>query len=160
MNIRAARPDEAARVCAFYDAVIDHLQGAQFSPGWEKDIYPDGDMLRGFVQRGQMYIGIQDASIACGAVFSPDARDAAALEIHLLAVHPNFTGRGYGRALVNLAREIACAAGAKTIRLDVTQGNLPAEKLYQSMGFCFVKCRRDYFAPDDYMDFREYELHI
>ena len=157
LQLRIARPDETGAVCTFFEEVIDALACAQYSPGWEKDIYPDRAMLEGFVQRGEMYTGEAAGRMACAVVI--DEADAC-VGIHLLAVHPDFRGRGLGKDMVAFAIGEARRRGMEKICLDVTEGNLPAEKLYASMGFAFVKSRRDWFTEDEFMDFREYEYRV
>ncbi|MEU8579926.1 GNAT family N-acetyltransferase [Streptomyces abikoensis] len=46
-----------------------------------------------------------------------------------------FRGRGHGRALMRLAEREALAAGARTIGLNVFAGNVPALRLYESLGY-------------------------
>lgn len=157
LKLRCARPEETGAVCAFYNEVIEGLAGAQYSPDWAKDIYPDRTMLEGYVQRGEMYTGEAAGRLACAVVI--DEADAC-VGIHLLAVHPDFRGMGLGREMVAFAIEAARKRGAEKICLDVTEGNLPAERLYASMGFGFVQSRRDWFTDEDYMDFREYEYRV
>lgn len=160
LNLRIARMDELDCVCTFFDEVIDALEGAQYSPGWEKDIYPDRAMLEGFVQRGEMYVGEAEGKIACAVALNQSAQHENCMEIHLLAVHPDFRGRTLGKAMVEFAVEAARQKAMACIRLDVTEGNLPAEKLYTGMGFEFEKSRRDWFTEEEYMDFREFSYMI
>lgn len=58
--------------------------------------------------------------------------------IHALGVHPQFSGKGYAKALVRKAIELAAENGMEAIRLDVLEGNTPAENLYQSFGFQYM----------------------
>ena len=160
LNLRPARPEENEKIYAFFNAVIDALSDAPYSPGWERDIYPDREMLEGFAGRGEMYIGEAGGNIACAVALNAAPENAAALEIHLLAVHPDFRGKGLGRAMVRFAMEKARQTGMQKICLDVTEGNLPAERLYTSMGFVYQKSRRDWYTESEYMDFREFEYGI
>lgn len=160
VNLRPACPGENEKIYAFFNAVIDAQSSARYSPGWEKDIYPDREMLDGFVSRGEMYIGEADGNIACAVVLNAAPGNADALEIHLLAVHPDFRGTGLGKHMVRFAMERAKRSGMTKICLDVTDGNLPAERLYTSMGFAYVRSRRDWFTEEEYMDFREFEYKV
>ncbi len=58
--------------------------------------------------------------------------------IHMLGVHSDFAGKGLARKMVRFAVEEAKSRGMKAIRLDVLEGNLPAERLYVSEGFVYV----------------------
>ena len=50
-----------------------------------------------------------------------------------LYIHPNFQGRGYGRACVQFAKK-----QAKALRLSVLSNNQTAIALYEKTGFCFT----------------------
>jgi ribosomal protein S18 acetylase RimI-like enzyme len=56
-------------------------------------------------------------------------------EIGNVATHPDFRGKGLARQLVNRAIEHAREHGAEICILDVRDDNLPAYKLYESLGF-------------------------
>ncbi|OEJ31191.1 GNAT family N-acetyltransferase [Streptomyces subrutilus] len=44
-------------------------------------------------------------------------------------------GRGHGRTLMLLAEHTALAAGSRTLGLHVVEGNVPARRLYASLGY-------------------------
>lgn len=48
---------------------------------------------------------------------------------------PAHRGRGHGRSLMLLAEAQAVAAGKRAIGLNVFAGNMPAERLYESLGY-------------------------
>ncbi|MGN5633640.1 GNAT family N-acetyltransferase [Streptomyces sp. AC154] len=50
-------------------------------------------------------------------------------------VHEEFRGRGYGRALMTEAERIALAAGHDRLGLHVVTANIPAVRLYESLGY-------------------------
>lgn len=56
-------------------------------------------------------------------------------KILFLAVDKNFHGTGCGRALMLHAIEELTKMGAKTIKLFTRNENIPAQKLYESLGF-------------------------
>jgi len=56
-------------------------------------------------------------------------------ELRLLAVEPAARGRGLGRALAAAAQEEAHAWGASAVVLDTGALNLPAQRLYERLGF-------------------------
>ena len=63
------------------------------------------------------------------------ARPEEVLVIHLLCVRPSKSGLGIGRALVRFAIALAETLGRRAVRLDTGAQNLPAQSLYQSIGF-------------------------
>ncbi len=52
-----------------------------------------------------------------------------------VVVHPEYRGRGIGRALVETGIETARAEGARWVGLEVREGNTPAQQLYSHLGF-------------------------
>ncbi|MFF3175981.1 GNAT family N-acetyltransferase [Streptomyces sp. NPDC057900] len=50
-------------------------------------------------------------------------------------VYEEFRGRGYGRALMLQAERIALAAGHQRLGLHVVTANIPALRLYESLGY-------------------------
>lgn len=57
------------------------------------------------------------------------------LVIHTLCIPPSKAGNGYGRAMVEFAKDYALKHGCKAIRLDTYAHNEPAKRLYQKLGF-------------------------
>ena len=57
------------------------------------------------------------------------------LNIHDLAVLPEFRGKGVGRALLRAAEEHARRKGCCKLTLEVQDDNAPARTLYQRFGF-------------------------
>ncbi len=60
-----------------------------------------------------------------------------------VAVHPDFRGRGIGRALVEAALDRLRRAGAGCVKLEVRPTNIPAVRLYEKLGFRRVGSFRD-----------------
>ncbi|WP_042389958.1 GNAT family N-acetyltransferase [Streptacidiphilus melanogenes] len=50
-------------------------------------------------------------------------------------VREAFRGHGYGRALMLQAERVTLAAGLRELALNVHAGNVPAERLYESLGY-------------------------
>lgn len=57
------------------------------------------------------------------------------LNVHDLAVVPEFRGRGIARALLAAAEERAAARGCIKLTLEVLESNGAARKLYEAVGF-------------------------
>ena len=65
-------------------------------------------------------------------------------ELLLIAVMPEYRGRGLGRKLIDLFAESALSQGAQQIFLEMRANN-PAESLYRACGFAPIGRRRDYY---------------
>jgi [ribosomal protein S18]-alanine N-acetyltransferase len=80
-------------------------------------------------------------------------------EMHLLnlATARAVRGLGLGRRLVRLLLAEAGRKQARLVTLEVSERNLPARSLYESLGFRVVRKRRDYYAPRDHALIAEWE---
>ena len=69
-------------------------------------------------------------------------------ELLLLAVVPEFRGRGLGRILIDNLTESSRDRGAQLLFLEMRRGN-PAEALYSACGFERIGERRNYYRGAD-----------
>ncbi len=71
-------------------------------------------------------------------------------EAHIatIAVHPDYRGRGIGRALLVEALVKAIQQGASTATLEVRESNLAAQHLYRRFGFEVVGRRPRYYRDN------------
>lgn len=65
----------------------------------------------------------------------PTGPGGVAGHIYYVEVDREFRGRGYGRALMGIADDMARAAGFERIGLHVFTSNTPARRLYESLGY-------------------------
>ena len=173
MIIRKAEPAEFQEVRAFYHSAIDAMEGSPYHPMWQKDIYPAPEDLRTAIDERTLYVGLAEGRMAAAMVINhkcnAEYRDAAwpqqlsadeFMVIHMLCVHGDFSGRGYAKQLVLYALDAARAAGMKAVRLDVLTGNVPAERLYKGMGFCYVDTVKLFYEDTGRVDFLLYEYDL
>jgi ribosomal-protein-alanine N-acetyltransferase len=71
----------------------------------------------------------------------------AANEAHVLnlCVRPTSQNQGFARHMLGHLIDVARINAAKTIFLEVRPSNQNAINLYQSVGFCEIGLRRDYY---------------
>ncbi len=62
-----------------------------------------------------------------------------------LAVSPEYRRQGVGRALVQALVDRLRQMESHSITLEVRASNLPARKLYESLGFTQIGLRKDYY---------------
>ena len=173
MQIRKAENDEFDDVRTFYHAMIDAMESLPFRPKWQKDVYPSKADLKTAIEEQTLYVGELDGSIIAAMVLNQKcseeydrapwphtlARDEFAV-IHMLGVHRAYAGQGYAKDLVRHAAALARKNGLKAIRLDVLEGNVPAERLYERMGFQYIDTLQLYYEDTGRVAFRLYELGL
>lgn len=151
LNIRLARPAELEDVARLYDELNDYLAAGTNFPGWQKGVYPTIDTARAGLAEGTLYLAFCEDELVGTAVLNqtqPAAYRTACwhipasrrevLAVHTLAVHPRRMGHGVARSILEYAEQLAVRKGAKVIRLDTFQNNLPAIALYKSCGFALA----------------------
>ena len=169
-DICRANKDTYEEVRDFYHSLIDNLNPERRYVGWKKDIYPSSEFLRTSIGNGCLYICRDKERIAGAMVLNHEYNesyknchwhtavdDSELLVIHALGVHPDFHRKGYAKALVRKSIDIARETGMKVIRLDVLDGNIPAENLYLGMGFRYLTNVQMYYEDTGWTAFRLYE---
>ena len=145
--IRKAAEHDLDAVERLYNALNDHLAANTNYPGWRKGSYPlrsdaeeglhDGTLyvaeLNGTIAGTVMYLRTQNPAYQTADWQIP--YDSPVLTLHILAIHPEYQGRGMGRALMDYAETLAKERGALAVRLDTHEGNTPACRLYESCGY-------------------------
>ncbi|MEU1090898.1 GNAT family N-acetyltransferase [Streptomyces sp. NPDC005892] len=80
----------------------------------------------------------EEDGLAAGHVWvsgRPTATGEVIGHVFYVEVDPELRGRGYGRALMGLAENMALSAGFDRIGLHVFTSNTPARRLYESLGY-------------------------
>ena len=157
IDIRLAEAGEIDKIYNFYEAVCKELEGAKYSPLWQIGYYPCIDDIENHINNKNMYIAVIDGIIA-SAMATVNHGDHSSL--HLLAVHSDFHNQHLGRLMMNKLFEISKERKNSKVILDVVKGNLPAEKLYQKMGFDYIGEKTEYIERVGNVDFNIYEYKI
>jgi ribosomal-protein-alanine N-acetyltransferase len=71
------------------------------------------------------------------------------LHINTIAVDPDLRRQGLATALMNRIIEEAAAEGATRTYLEVRRSNLPAQALYERLGFTVSGVRRGYYTSPE-----------
>ena len=173
MQITKGLPEEYTEVRRFYHSLIDAIEDAQYRPMWQKDIYPAPEDLHYAIEKETLYIGRCGEQIAGVMVVNQNYNEAYRhanwpneleegefLVIHMLGVHSDFARRGFAKQLVRFAIDMASETGKKAVRLDVLNGNIPANHLYESFGFTYVETIPMFYEDTGWMEFDLYELDL
>lgn len=67
-------------------------------------------------------------------------------EITMVAVHPDYRGKGIGEKLVRSLLDYEKNNGVTRVNLEVREGNISARKLYEKCGFMCDGLRKNYYT--------------
>ena len=84
--------------------------------------------------------------------------DEQVATVHILGVKPGLQGTGIASAIIRDAIALARANGMKAVRLDTLASNIPAQHLYESLGFEFRGKQHQYAENTGWLDFFFYEF--
>ena len=149
--IRRGTPEDLDALENLYGEVCDHMAATVNYTGWKRDVYPARQDAEAGVREGTLFLAEETGKAAGSFILSPRQEAAYAganwqaeleerdvLTVYTFTVHPKRRGRGVGRAMLAFAARYASEQGAKALRLDVYEKNLPARRLYESAGFRYV----------------------
>jgi ribosomal-protein-alanine N-acetyltransferase len=131
-SVSPATPGDAADLAA--------LHGASFHRGWSEDelerLLLDRAVVAHRVTIGRRLVGFIISRIIMGEA-----------EILSVAVASSRRGKGLAQQMLNLHLRRLAGLGTRTVFLEVSEDNVPANRLYQRAGFRAVG-RRDGYYPD------------
>ncbi len=147
--IRLANPSDLDAIAEIYEEILAAEDARPVSyTNWQRGKYPTRDTAEAALEAGTLWVGEED-----GAVYGcvnlngeqlpeydaiPWSIPAAPEEvgvIHTLCIRPSCAGRGLARQMVAFCEEEARRQGRKVIRLDTWEGNLPANRMYPTLGY-------------------------
>ena len=169
--IRIAKTNEYESVRKFYDQLIDDMNGMEYHPKWQKGIYPDPKELRIALENSELFIDEVSGEVVASmrvnhavtdgyekATWAVKAAKEEVTVIHMLGVAASFQGKGIAKEMVQFVIDTARREKQKAIRLDVLVGNIPANRLYESMGFVFREKIALFYEDTGLTDYELYEL--
>ncbi len=120
--------------------------------GLEKEIYPESpwsaaqfrEELSG-VPKTRKYLVALDKQEIVGYGGVALAGDVA--DIHTLTVIPSFRRKGIATQMLQELESWAISKGIKDFMLEMREGNLEAQPLYEKYGFQVISRRDNYYAP-------------
>ncbi|WP_027633696.1 GNAT family N-acetyltransferase [Clostridium hydrogeniformans] len=140
--------DELERL---YNDLNDYLEKGENYPGWKKGVYPVRKNAIDGIKNGNLYVLRHDGKIIASVILSHkpepayykakwniDSNYSGIFVIYTFVVHPKFFKCGVGKALMDFSTDYSIKSKAKSIRLDVYEGNIPAIRLYEKCGFKYV----------------------
>lgn len=156
--IRKATQQDLSQVEATYNELFDHEAATTSYTNWKKGLYPTLDYARQAQEQGTLYVGEENGEIYGSVILNHiqpeeyqkipwtfDAKPEEVVVIHTLCIRPSAARKGYGKEFCQFSEEFARQAGAKVIRLDTYEGNLPARSFYPKMGYRFAGSTKFHF---------------
>ncbi|HYK86374.1 MAG TPA: GNAT family N-acetyltransferase [Ktedonobacteraceae bacterium] len=130
-TLRRYTPADREAVEYLHVHVIQHA-GAYLGRGpWDDDIYAIEETYLN--NQGEFLIGEWDGVfVSMGALRRTSPERA---EIKRMRVHPDYQGRGLGQIILSELEARARALGYKTLHLDTSVVQIPAQKLYEKNGY-------------------------
>jgi GNAT superfamily N-acetyltransferase len=156
-EIRAVRPTEFERVG---ELVVDAYAAMT-------DLGDYADVLRRVEDRSrsaEVVVALVDGSVAGTVTFVPglgpyaEGDDPDAAWIRMLAVAPEYRGRGIGAALVDWCVRRARASGRRRLLLHTTDVMADAHRLYARLGFS--RAPGQDWQPDEDLWLRGYSMEL
>ena len=169
-EIRIAKPHEYEQVLSFYYQTIDLMENAEYSSLWKKDIYPSNNYIKESIEKGELWIYDDDGAVISSMIINHEANDGykniewsiqaekdEVYVIHAFGVLPTCQGRGIASRMLDNLKDFAAKNGAKAIRIDVIENNLPANKLYIKNKFSYVCTSNMYYDDTGWIDLNIFE---
>jgi GNAT superfamily N-acetyltransferase len=141
LRILQAEPKDLDRFIDMHEGVRDWLETLGRTPlphGIHRD---SSDYYRDSVLKGEVYVGLLgDETVGCFRLLSadeivwPEAEDDA-LYLYSLLVVRQFSGRGFGRQMLNWCEQQARLADKTFLRLDCFANNDVLRNYYEEAGY-------------------------
>lgn len=173
MKLEQATERDFMAVNQFYESLIEGMEGSDYRPTWKMGVYPTDEFLMGAIQKGEFYVVRIDGTIVGAMVLNHQASEGyqgvnwgvmaqreQVMVVHTLGVLPSCHKKGIGKFLVRQAIQIAAEEKQRAVRLDVLASNLPAQRLYEKMGFVYRQTVQLFYKNTGLTDFMLYEFVI
>lgn len=171
MKLNQAVIEDYDSIITFYDDVTDRTPEIATYARWSKRKHPTLEGVKAYIEEGSMYL-YKEGNVIIGAVavtlyqgeeyhaieWSHQVADDKAAVIHILAVSPDYQGKGIGSEMVREAIKLAKEKGMLAIRLDALASNIPAHRMYERLGFEYRGKQHLYAENTGWIDFYFFEL--
>lgn len=168
--IKATRKD-FDEISRFYRSAIMNTKKMSIYAKWVYGKHPTDEMIIRYINEGAMYFCEKGGAIVSAVAVTPhqsedyhdtlwsvSADDDDVSVVHILCVDPKIQRNGIAREVMRLVIELSRKNGKKAVRLDALACNIPAQKLYESLGFKKKSVRRWFADNVGWTDFFLYEL--
>lgn len=169
MNLILAKQLDVVR--EKYIEVIEKTENMSIYARWKYGQHPTDDMLQTYIDNDEMYVYMDHDKVAgLIAVTMYQGEDYESIPwdallhndevavLHILTVCPEYQKMGVAGKMVLDVIELAKKSGKKAVRLDALASNIPAQHLYEGLGFSYKGKQNLYAENTGWADFFYYEL--
>ena len=171
MKLIKASCTDFKKLTEFYSNAIKNTKNMSIYAKWIYGKHPTDEMIMGYIKENAMYFCESGGSVICAAAVTPyqgedyhntawavDLTDDEVAVVHILCVDPKLQKQGIARETMRLVIELSRSLCKKAVRLDALSCNIPAQHLYESLGF--VKKGEECWYADNvgWTDFFLYEF--
>ena len=112
---------------------------------WD-ETYPNAEAFKEDIANGELWVYEADGLIAGVAAITTDQEpeyariwdiNETAVVVHRLAVSPQFRGKGIAKLLMEKAEAIAIERSIFLLRIDTSDANKAAQKLFSESGYTY-----------------------
>ena len=165
--------DDFALIREKYIEVIDRTKDMKVHARWIYGQHPTDAMIQSYIDRQEMYLFMDGQNVAGMTAitmyqgedyheipWSQNLKDDEVASLHILTVTPEYQGKGMSKRMMAEIISLAMKKGKKAIRLDALASNIPAQHMYEKLGFVYRGKRNLYAENTGWTDFLYYELPI
>ena len=165
--------DDLAAVREKYIEVIEHTKNMNIHARWIYGQHPTDAMIQSYIDGQEMYLFMDGQNVAGMTaitmyqgkdyheiLWSQNLKDDEVASLHILTVTPEYQGKGMSKRMMAEIISLAMKKGKKAIRLDALASNIPAQHMYEKLGFVYRGKRNLYAENTGWTDFLYYELPI
>lgn len=147
MIIRRAGAADVSAVQTFYSEVVPTIELEVTS--WIPGVYPSIETAQAAIEAKTLYLATIEEKVVGSVIlnheadeeyadivwFNPKLRSEQVLIVHTLMTSPAHRKQGIAAGLLNFAIDLAKEQNCQAIRLDTFAANVPAQQLYEKLGF-------------------------
>ena len=159
------------RIVSFYKNTIKNTSTMNEYGRWVFGLHPTYEMIKDYVDNESMFLLEEHGVIIAAAAvtlsqdvdyhsisWTKDLNDNDVAVVHILCVAPEMQNSGIGREMMQFIIRFCTEERKSAIRLDALCCNIPAQRLYESLGFRKCGERNCYAANTGWITFYYFEL--
>ena len=156
-----------------YIEVITHTKDMNIHARWIYGQHPTDAMIQSYIDGQEMYlfmdgqnvVGMTAITMYQGedyheVIWSQNLKDDEVASLHIFTVTPEYQGKGVSKRMMAEIISLAMEKGKKAIRLDTLVSNIPAQHMYEELGFAYRGKQNLYAENTGWTDFLYYELSL